>query len=109
MEIIGLLAPAAINDPGLRKNVLDLFDSGKSMAQIAQLALDLGVVPSSSTALAQAVFQNVFGRAGDAGTIKAWSDYIDGHGAANSLAAAADLHLNVDLVGLASTGMAYAL
>lgn len=109
MEIIGLLAPAAINDLGLRKNVLDLFDSGKSMAQIAQLALDLGVVPSSSTALAQAVFQNVFSRAGDAGTIKAWSDYIDGHGAANSLAAAADLHLNVDLVGLASTGMAYAL
>ncbi len=109
MEIIALLVPAAINDLSLRKNVLDLFDAGKSMAQISQLALDLGVVPSNSTALAQAVYQNVFGRAGDTGTIKAWSDYIDSHGAANSLATAAELHLNVDLVGLAVTGMAYAL
>ncbi|RIX46880.1 MAG: hypothetical protein D3M94_09250 [Rhodocyclales bacterium GT-UBC] len=109
MEFIGTVAPSLLNDLAVRREILKFFDSGYSMESLCQLALNAKLVPTTNEALAAAVFQNVVGSAAPAGTVKALVDYIDTHSQANFLATVAEMHLNVDVVGIAQSGMSYAL
>lgn len=109
MEFIGIVAPSLLNNLQVRGAILNLFDSGKSMEQLCQLALDLGLLPSASnTELANTVFHNVVGAAASTQMTNNLVNYINTYGQANFLATIADMHVNVDVVGLAQTGVQYA-
>ncbi len=52
-------------------------------------------------------YGNVFGDSASAEAIDALVGHIENHGQANFLATVAELHPNVDLVGLQQTGVEY--
>lgn len=105
---IGAVAPAFTNDLAARGVILSLLDQGTTMDDLSQLALDLNLLPKTSSAdLATAVYRNVLSGDPDANMTNALVAYISGHGMANFISTVAGLHINVDLVGLQQTGMAY--
>lgn len=109
MEFIGIVAPSLLSNLHVRGAILNLFDGGKSMEQLCQLALDAGLLPTSSnTDLANTVFHNVLGGTASTQMTNALVNYIETHGQANFLATIAEMHVNVDVVGLAQTGVEYA-
>lgn len=119
MEFIGLMAPSMLKDAAVVGVILELIDQGRSMYDVCQLALDIGLVKSaagSSTnaALAALVFRNVIGSEADAVTVDELVGYMDGRYASYSqaefMAAVACLAVNqahVGLVGLQQTGVEY--
>jgi hypothetical protein len=107
MQFIGVVAPGLKDQLDIRGLILSFFDQGYSMVQLSQLALDIGLLPTSSNALAGTVYANVIGIAPDKGTADLLVDYIDQNGHAQFLAAVAGLNINIDLVGLQQNGMEY--
>lgn len=44
LEFLGVVAPAAINNPAIVGAVLNLFDQGSSTRDVCQLAINIGLV-----------------------------------------------------------------
>lgn len=116
---IGLMAPNLIKTPSVVGVILDLFDQGKGLLEVCQLALDVGLVKStagSSTnaALAAMAFKNVIGSEANAATVDMLVGYMDGRSASYSQAefmtAIANLEVNqthIGLIGLQQTGIEF--
>ena len=94
---------------------LQLFDSGKTMAQVAQLCIDTGLVSAAdNTSFVRAVWRNVFDSAIDATNLAYYTGLLKGSGGvmtqAELLEAAAICQPNVehlDLIGFSKTGIEY--
>jgi hypothetical protein len=120
LEFIGLMAPQLIQTPSVVGLILGLFDSGSTMRDVCQLALDVGLVSSiagsgSNAALAAMAYRNVVGAEPDAAMVDLLAGYIDGRSASYSqadfMAVIAGLELNqthIGLVGLQQTGVEFA-
>lgn len=119
LEFIGLMAPNLINTPSVVGTILGVFDQGKSLHDVCQLALDIGLVSSvagsgSNAALAAMAFRNLLGTDADAATVDWLVSYMDGRTAsytqADFMTVIAGLELNqthINLVGLQQTGIEY--
>ncbi len=108
MGFIGVVAPDLLNNTTVRGTIISLFDQGQTMESLSQLALDLNLLPTtSSVALANAVYHNVLGGPASADMTDVLVGYIEDHGQADFVATVAGLHINVDLVGLQQTGVEY--
>ena len=119
LEFIGLMAPTLIKTPSVVGLILDLFDQGKSLHDVCQLALDVGLVNSiagsgTDAALAAMAFRNVVGSEPDAATIDTLVGYIDGRHAsytqAEFMSVVAGLEVNqthIGLIGLQQTGVEF--
>lgn len=116
---IGMLAPSLVTNAPVVGTILDLFDQGKSMKSMFQLALDVGLVSSiagsnSNAAVASMAFRNLVGAEADAATVDLLVSYLDGRAAslsqADFLTTLAGFELNqvhIGLVGLQQTGVEY--
>ena len=121
LEFIGMMAHSLVNTPTVIGTILSIFDQGKSMKEVCQLAIDVGLTrdlagSSSNLDLAKLVFQNVVGSEASAGDAAALASYIQGNGGtmtqADFLATVAQLDLNnqhIGLVGLQQTGVEYVI
>jgi methionine-rich copper-binding protein CopC len=119
LQFIGLLAPGLVNTPSIVGTILGIFDGGKSLHDICQFALDIGLVESiagakTNAALAAMAFRNVIGAEADASMINALVGYMDGRFAsytqADFMTVIAGLELNnahIGLVGLQQTGIEF--
>lgn len=119
LEFIGMLAYSMVKTPSVVGTILSIFDQGKSMKEVCQLAIDVGLTgslagSSSNLDLAKLVFRNVVGSEADAATANGLASYIQGSGGSMSqadfLTAIAGLELNqqhIGLVGLQSIGVEY--
>jgi hypothetical protein len=108
MEFIGTIAPSLLNDKSIRGVIIAMFDQGYTMEQMSGLALQYNLVPhSTNIELANAVYQNVLHELPSTDMANALVGYINANGQANFLATVAGLHINVDLVGLAQTGIEF--
>lgn len=109
LQFIGVIAPALQGDLNIRGTILSLFDQGKSMQEMSQLALDLGLITSDNTALAKTVFKNLFNTTADPdqNLTNALVGFIEQNGDAQFLATVAGMSINVDLVGLQQHGMEF--
>jgi hypothetical protein len=99
--------------------ILDQFDQGKSLHDVCQMAIDVGLVNSTAgsntnTALAAVAFRNVIGTEADAATVDMLVGFMEGRHASYSqaefMAAVADLEQNqthIGLVGLQQVGIEY--
>lgn len=116
---LGLMAPALIQSPPVVGSVLGVFDQGKSMLEVCQLALDIGLVRSiagadSNSALATMAYRNVIGMEPDPAAIDMLVAYMDGRsgsfGQAAFMAAVAGLPATQARIGLSTlqqTGVAF--
>jgi len=121
LEFIGAVASDLIADKGAIGAIQTVFDAGNSMLQTCQLAIEVGLIKGlagseSNVHLAALVWNNVIGTPADAATIDGLVAYMDGRVAdmaqADFLATIAGLAVNdthIDLVGLANTGVEYAV
>ncbi len=119
VQFIGLLAPSLIGAPSIVGTVLEVFDQGKSLLEVCQLALDIGLVTAiagsnSNSALAAMAFRNVVGSEPSDEFTDMLVGYMDGRSAsftqAEFMATVAALELNqthVGLVGLQQTGVEF--
>ena len=109
LQFIGVIAPSLQSNLNVRGTILSLFDQGKSMQEMSQLALDLGLITSDNTALAKQVFKNVFNTTDDPdqGLTNTLVSFIEKNGDAQFLATVAGMNINVDLVGLQQHGMEF--
>ena len=119
LEFIGLMAPALVKTPSVVGLILSLFDQGKSLFDVCQLALDVGLVnstagSSSNAALAAMAYKNLIGSNADASTVDMLVGYMDGRSAnysqADFMTFVAGLEVNqthIGLVGLQQTGIGY--
>ncbi|MDE2342761.1 MAG: putative Ig domain-containing protein [Betaproteobacteria bacterium] len=113
-EILGAaFGTSAVGNTTYAGIALKLFDSGQSMAQVAQLALGTGLLPTSSnTAFVSAVWQNVMGTPIDSGNLATFTGLLNNHTLtqASLLAMAATTSFNqthIGLTGLATHGLEY--
>ena len=119
LEFIGMLANGLVNTPAIVGTILSIFDQGKSMKEVCQLAIDVGLTgqlagSTSNLDLAKLVFRNVVGSEANAATANELAGYIQGNGGtmtqADFLATIAQLDLNnqhIGLIGLQQTGVEY--
>jgi hypothetical protein len=119
LQFIGVLAHSLIDNPSVVGTILSIFDQGKSMREVFQLALDVGLVTSiagsdTNAALAATVFRNVIGSEADEATIDVLVGYMDGKFASYSQAEFMTIiagfevnQLHIGLVGLQETGVEY--
>ena len=119
LEFIGIMAPNLVNDPAIVGAILSIFDQDKSMKEVCQLAIDIGLTSQlagskSNLDLAKLVFRNVAGSEASAETANDLAGYIQGNGGsmtqADFLATIAQLDLNdqhIGLIGFQSTGVQY--
>lgn len=120
LEFIGVMAHGLVSNVKVVGTILSIFDQGKSMQEVCQLAIDVGLTrdlagSTSNLDLAKLAFRNVIGSEADEGTANALAGYIQGSGGSMSqaefLATVAQLDLNnqhIGLVGLQQTGVEYA-
>jgi Ca2+-binding RTX toxin-like protein len=121
LQFIGLLAPAMISTPAVVGTILTIFDDGKTMKQICQLAIDVGLVTAlagknTDAALAALAYKNLIGSEASAAVVDMLVGYMDGRSAKYTqtefMAVVAGLELNqthIGLVGLQQTGIEYAV
>jgi serralysin len=119
LQFLGVLAPSFVNMPSVVGAILGIFDQGKSLKEVCQFALDIGLVTSiagtnTNAALAAMVFRNVIGSEADAATVDLLVGYMDGRSASFSQAdfmtfiAGLDQNLvHIGLVGLQQTGLEF--
>jgi subtilisin-like proprotein convertase family protein len=119
LEFIGLVAPALVNTPSVVGLILGLFDQGKSLHDVCQMAIDVGLVNSiagsgTNAALAAMAFRNLIGSEADASTVDMLVGFMDGRSASYSqtdfMTVIAGLDLNqthIGLVGLQQSGIEY--
>lgn len=118
---IGALAYPAVTVPSVVGLILNLADQGKSLLEMSQLAIDIGLTSSlagssSNLDLARLVFRNIVGVEASNEVATVLASLIQGSGGSLSqaefLTAAAQLELNqqhVNLVGLQATGVEYSI
>lgn len=119
LEFIGMMAHSLVHTPNVVGTILSIFDQGKTMKEVCQLAIDVGLTrdlagSTSNLDLAKLVFRNVVGSEASAGNAEGLASYIQGNGGsmtqADFLATVAQLDLNnqhIGLVGLQQTGVEY--
>ncbi len=119
LEFIGLMAPEMVNLPDIVGMILTIFDEGKNLQQVCQLAIDVGLVTAiagsnTNEALAAMAYKNVIGAPAGAADIDMLVGYMDGRSAnytqTEFMTVAAGLELNqthIGLVGLQQTGIEY--
>lgn len=119
LQFIGVLAFGYIGNPKVVGNIISVFDQGKSMNEVCQLAIDLGLTrdlagSASNIDLARLAYRNVVGTEASTSDAENLASYIQGSGGSMSqadfLTAVAQLELNnlhVNLLGLRSTGVEY--
>lgn len=119
LQFIGMLAHGLVNSPNVVGTILTIFDQGKSMKEVCQLAIDVGLTSNlggsnSNLDLAKLVFRNVIGSEPSTENAVSLASYIQGNGGnmtqADFLATVATLDLNnqhIGLVGLQQTGIEY--
>lgn len=109
LQFIGVIAPSLQGNVNVRGTILSLFEQGKSMKELCQLALDVGLITSDDTALAKTVYKNVFRTTTDPSQdlTNTLVDYIGKNGDATFLATVAGMGINVDLIGLQQSGMEF--
>ena len=119
IEFIGMLAYGMVNTPTVVGTILSIFDQGKSMKDVCQLAIDVGLTrdlagSTSNLDLAKLVFRNVVGSEASAATANELAGFIQGNGGtmtqADFLTTVAQLDLNnqhIGLVGLQQIGVEY--
>jgi hypothetical protein len=95
---------------------VSLFDSGQSMAQIAQLVVSTGLIESmvgsSNSAWVRHVYKNVTGTNPDAFTEAVYRTYLDNGtytkaGLLELAAGVSALETQIDLVGIRAEGIGY--
>jgi hypothetical protein len=118
---IGVLLPSAVASPDIVGLILNFVDAGMNMQQLNQLAFDIGLVHdlaggSSNADVARMAFENVVGEPATPDWIDLLVSYMDGRSASFTqpefLTVVANLEINqvnVNLVGLAQTGIEYAV
>lgn len=116
---IGLLAPSQIKTPSVVTTILGVFDQGKSLLEVCQLAIDIGLVTSlagsnTNTALATMAYRNVIGSEPSPAIVDLLVGYMDGRSAsfnqATFMSVVAGLDANqthIGLVGLQQTGLEF--
>ena len=107
MKFIATIAPKLLGEFGVRGQILALLDGGDSMLSLCQKAIDLQLVPDNNVDLANVLYQNVLNSPPTGADTQALVGYIEEHSQADFVAAVAGLGLNIDLVGLQQSGMAY--
>ena len=119
LQFIGLMAPGMISTPSVVGTILTIFDEGKSMNQVCQLAIDVGLVTAlagnaSNGALAAMAYKNLLGADATADVVDMLVGYMDGRSASYTqtefMTVVAGLELNqahIGLVGLQQTGIEY--
>lgn len=110
LEFIGVVAPSLQSNLAIRGVILNLFDQpNQTMQSLCKAALDLNLIShATNTDLAKAVYGNVTnGGIAPQSTTDALVSYINANGQANFMAAVANMHINIDLVGLNNSGMDY--
>ena len=113
-EILGAaFGTSAVSNTTYAGIAIKLFDSGQTMAQVAQLAVGTGLMPTSSnSAFVSAVWQNVVGSPIDPGNLATFSGLLNNHTftEASLLAMAATTSINqthIGLTGLATHGLEF--
>jgi len=97
----------------LKGTAISLFDSGTSMKQLAASVVGLDAFiqfegTNSNTDFVNYIYRTVTGQVASASDVAGLVKYLnDGMTQGDFLATVADLGLNVDLVGLAKTGIEY--
>jgi methionine-rich copper-binding protein CopC len=121
LQFIGMLVYSMVSTPNIVGTILSIFDQGKSMKEVCQLAIDVGLTrdlagSNSNLDLAKLVFRNVVGSEASAENAVSLASYIQGNGGSMTqgdfLATVAQLDLNnqhIGLVGLQQTGIEYIL
>lgn len=119
LQFIGLMAPAMVSLPNIVGTILTIFDEGKTMQQVCQMAIDVGLVnaiagANTNQALAAMAYKNLLGVQGGADVVDMLVGYMDGRSAnytqSEFMTVVAGLELNqthIGLVGLAQTGVEY--
>lgn len=112
-----LTGKASLQNKALVGTVLGLVDSGVTFSSLAEMALSNGIVSSlaggaDNTAFAKLLLRNVLGSDADTGLVNTVAGLVTSgaYTQASLLTVAAGLDankLNVDLVGLAQSGLAY--
>lgn len=117
---IGAIANNFLTAPSAVGTILSLLDQGKSLIDVSQMAIDLGLTESlagsrSNADLVKLVFRNITGAEASSEMVNALATNIQGSGGSLSqaefLATVATLDLNqqhIGLIGLQSTGLEYA-
>ena len=119
LQFIGLMAPEMVSVPDIVGTILTIFDQGKTMQQVCQLAIDVGLVTAiaganTNQALAAMAYKNLLGAPAGADAIDMLVGYMDGRSAnytqTEFMTVVAGLELNqthIGLVGLAQTGVEF--
>ena len=119
LQFIGLMAPEMVSLPNTAGTILTIFDEGKTMQQVCQLAIDVGLVTAiaganTNQALAAMAYKNLLGAPAGADAIDMLVGYMDGRSAkytqSEFMTVVAGLELNqthIGLVGLAQTGVEF--
>ena len=119
LQFIGLMAPEMVKLPNIVGTILTIFDEGKTMQQVCQLAIDVGLVTAiaganTNQALAAMAYKNLLGVQAGADVIDMLVGYMDGRSAKYTqtefMTVVAGLELNqthIGLVGLQQTGVEY--
>jgi len=119
LQFIGLMAPEMVSLPNIVGTILTIFDEGKTMQQVSQLAIDVGLVTAiagsnTNQALAAMAYKNLLGVQPNAFDLDVLVGYMDGRSANYSqtqfMTVVAGLELNqmhIGLVGLQQTGIEY--
>ena len=119
LQFIGLMAPEMVSLPNIAGTILTIFDEGKTMQQVCQLAIDVGLVTAiaganTNQALAAMAYKNLLGAPAGADAIDMLVGYMDGRSAkytqSEFMTVVAGLELNqthIGLVGLAQAGVEF--
>ena len=120
LEFLGVLAPAAIQNPDTVGVILSLFDQGLNLGDVFQIAIDRRLVSqlagsSSNVDLARLAFRNVVGSEADTATLDILVGFMDGRSASYSqsefLSVVAGMEVNrthIGLIGWQETGIEFA-
>ena len=119
LEFLGVVAPAAINNPAIVGAVLNLFDQGSSTRDVCQLAINIGLVgqiagSTNSIDIARMAFLNVVGVPASTEMADLLVSFMDGRNAsfsqADFLTVIAGMEINqahIGLIGLQQTGIEF--
>lgn len=119
LQFIGLMAPEMVSLPNVVGKILPIFDENKTMLDVCQLAIDVGLVTAiagsnTNQALAAMAYKNLIGEQASDQIIDFLVGFIDGRSANYSqtefMAVVAGLELNqthIGLIGLQQTGIEY--
>lgn len=119
LQIINVIGAELRNDPQIVGMILEMFDSGYTLASLAQHAIDVGWVTqfagsTSNEDLARMAYTNTFGFAPNESQLDWALSYMDGRAAsytqAEFIVEAAQINENndtINLIGVQQTGIEY--